>query len=501
MKKKIISAFLLSSVLLSACASKDTEKPTNDEQETTTTEETEATEETTEATTEETTEATTEETEPTETEPEKESHVARWIDANLNFGHDSGDGYLVNGKSVPMADYYAALENDESMKCVSIFLDFYRSPLGYADTYSYNLKKSDDITTTQIEFESPGITEGEQESDTVRIDEENCVTYYTIDVPQLTLGTSDSDKANKEIIEFAQAADPWFGAPNVQYQYLEHEDGSKTFVFFYGDGYDDSCFKTFTFDKDNKLMSTDAIVKSAGMDPATFKDDVKKSATEALAYANEFAIYYQGFGITPSYIYEAIENDPDVFVNQNGNLVVFVYSTIPGINGGFWIPFIMDKDLELSTEILEEEFDDEDFEWITEATCDFEIGFGDATENDKTIADVDTADANNYGVANFDLRNLIGSGTWYEEGAKKDPWNFMAILNQIVKEDTTYKFEVYFDGNLIDTDSVTVTANPFFREVNFTYEFDIKPGTYCVVLYDGADSDKVLGAYWNTYRE
>ena len=77
----------------------------------------------------------------------------------------------------------------------------------------------------------------------------------------------------------------------------------------------------------------------------------------------------------------------------------------------------------------------------------------------------------------------------------------MAILNQIVKEDTTYKFEVYFDGNLIDTDSVTVAANPFFREVNFTYEFDIKPGTYCVVLYDGADSDKVLGAYWNTYRE
>ena len=340
MKKKLLSAVLLSSVLLSACASKDTDKKdANDTPDTSEAVTEESAEETTEATTTET-EATekSEETKPSETtaSPYEKAHVARWVDANLNFAHDADDSYLLNGVNVSMADYYSALDKDPVMKCVDAFYNLYRSPLGYDEVFESALTECDYITTTQIEFESPGITEGEVPTDTVRIDEENCVTYYTIDVPQLTLSGSDIDKANKAIIEFAQASDPWFGPPKVRYQHIERDDGSKTVIFFLGDGYDDSEFKVFNFDKDNKLMSADAVIESAGWEPAVFKTEAKKTIAQALVYADEIAIKAQGFGINSDYI-SAIDDPSDILVNKNGNLVVFAYSSIAGTQGYFRI--------------------------------------------------------------------------------------------------------------------------------------------------------------------
>ena len=487
MKKKIVSAVLLSTMLLSACASKDTDKkgsePAKETTEATTTTKTK-TKETTEAT-----EATT-----TETSVKSDDPLALWIDANLNFGHDAGDGYIINGKNTSMAEYYAALENDPTMKSIDAYYNLYNSPLRYDEVFESALTDCDYITTTQIEFESPGIVEGAVPEEGVRIDEDNCITYYTIDVPQFTLSGADVKKANKAIIDFANSADSWYGAPNVRYQHFERDDGTKTVIFFFGDGYDDSEFKVFNFDKDNKLMSANAVIKSAGMDPATFKKKAKKSVAESLFYADDLSIYLHSQCIDCDYV-SAINNPSDIFINKNGNLVVFVHSSMRDVDGEYHIPVIFDKDLELSTEILEEEFNILTVDWIIEKMRTFEFGGGEPIVSNTTIADIDTTTA---GATDF--FGLMNFTCWHKEGTTKDKWYYEGILGAAVTEDTTYKYEIYFNGKLIKTDSVKMKADPFFRVIKISYKYDIKPGTYCFVLYDGNDSDKILGVDWNSYE-
>ena len=498
MKKKVLSFILASTVLLSACASKDADKKKKDSEPD---EETEVTEEETseETTTEETTKET-EATEPSESEaePEEGIHTAKWIDLNLNFGHDAGDGYLINGSNVSMADFYAALESDDVMKCFDAYERLYKSPLQNYDMYSA-LSDCEYVTTTEIELESPGVEVGATSTDNVRIDEENCMTYYTVTIPQIDLGTSDSDKANQEIVEFVEKYDPWYGMPNVRYQHIEHEDGSKTVVVFYGDGYDDSMFKSFSFDADGKRMKTEDIVKSAGWDSSTFSEDAQTYLAQTLAYGNEFAIECQGWGFWESYIAEDIA-DPDVFVNANGNLVILIHTQITGNPGCPCIPFAMEKDLELSDEVLEEEFDYEPYEWEVERTKTFVVGGGEEIVSDKTIDDIDLTDGSQatekYGVLRFTGGSDFTLDSDEDTNNGKITGFFEVVLGNAVTEDSTYKYEVYLDGELELTGSVTVKAEPFFRYFSFTYERENKEGVRCVVLYDANDSDKVIAADW-----
>ena len=150
---------------------------------------------------------------------------------------------------------------------------------------------------------------------------------------------------------------------------------------------------------------------------------------------------------------------------------------------------------------MEEEFVVDTFEWIIDESCDLDLGGGEPIESDMTIDDINTAVMGNDYYITPGLVRFLGYGTWYEEGATKDPWVFSAILGKAVTEDTTYKYEIYFNGELVNSDSVTMVADPFFRQIEVRCEYDIKPGIYCFVLYDGNDSDKILGAHWWEYRE
>ena len=213
MKKKIISTIVLTSVLLCGCSAKEAKSTEKDEDETVKTEETEKAEET-----EETGEASESEepTEPTETtektidvEPAPDVTVGFWIDSNFNFGCDAEDAFYINKDQVSMKEYFDMLESDEIFRSAASFSKITASPLGIIEKDEY-LSGCDYITTTQVELESPGVEVGAVSTDTIRIDEENCMTYYKVDIPQIDLGTSDCDKANKEIIEFVEDYDPWY---------------------------------------------------------------------------------------------------------------------------------------------------------------------------------------------------------------------------------------------------------------------------------------------------
>lgn len=512
MKKKIISSIILTSVLLCGCSTKEAKSKEKDEDETVKTEETEKTEDTEETGEASESEEPTEPTETTEktndvepTEPAPDVNVGFWIDSNLNFGCDADDAFYINMDQVSMKEYFDALESDEIFRSAATFSKITSSPLGFIEKDEY-LSGCDYITTTQVELESPGIVDGAVSTDTVRIDEENCVTYYKVDIPQIDLGTSDCDKANKEIIEFVEDYDPWFGMPTICYRFFEHEDGSKTFVFFYGDGYDDSMFKSFSFDSNGKRMSTDDIIKSAGWEPSEFKDKTLELLNTDLAYANNFDVHLM-YGIRNSTVIDSVNEDPDVFVNENGNLVVVMYVDFFAINGFYMIPYEVAPDLEISDAKADLETDylaelDWKVEMYQETAVEIEtVKFTDSQEVKIDDIDVSTVPDGLYGAtAKYGTRFFsAGFPAWFiDENDNTYYGSIISYLNENVYEDSEYKYEVYRNGELVLTDTIKAEATPFFRQINAKFELEYaEDDVFCVVLYDANGSDNILGAGWD----
>ena len=329
--------------------------------------------------------------------------------------------------------------------------------------------------------------------------------YYKVDVPQIDLGTSDCDKANKEIIEFVENYDPWFGMPTICYRFFEHEDGSKTFVFFYGDGYDDSMIKSFTFDSDGKRMSTDDIIKSAGWEPSEFKDKALELINKDVAYANYFDLY-MGYGINDLTVIDSVNEDPDVFVNENGNLVVVTYVSFFAINGFYMNPYELASDLEISDAKADQKTDYmADLEWKVEMFQSAASGMliePDPEIREVKIEDIDVNTVPNglYGETenyrSFFFTARVGS-YWEEDDDETYDGSILFYLYDRVYEDSEYKYEVYLNGELIKTDTIKAEATPFFLQAgaNFEVEKD-EDGVYCVVVYDANGSDNILGASW-----
>lgn len=506
MKKKIISSIVLTSILLCGCASKEAKFTEKEEDEEVKTEETEASEETEETEVPEEPSDTTEGTQDTEpTEPEPDVSVGFWIDSNLNFGYDKDDVYCINMDQVSMKDYFAKLEEDEVFRSSASFSKIVSSPLSFFDD-EVPASECDYITTTQIELESPGVEVGAVSTDNVRIDEENCMTYYTVDIPQIDLGTSDCEKANKEIVEFVEGYDWWYGMPTVRYRFFEHEDGSKTFVIFYGDGSDDSMFKSFTFDSNGKRMSTDDIIKSAGWEPSEFEDKALSLIKTDLAYANDFDVYVM-YGIVNSTLIDSVKNDPDVFVNENGDLVVITKVDFFDINGFYMIPYALDTDIDTSdgdsipvSDLLAEQGWRIEFykglisERLTDPVPEFEV---------VTLDDIDVSNVPDslYGASETYGALYFSGGCGYTFGddvAKTMPASIIAYLNERVYEDSEYKYEVYLEGELIKTDTIKAEATPFFRQISTEFELDrVTDKVYCIVLYDANGSENILGVIWH----
>ena len=77
---------------------------------------------------------------------------------------------------------------------------------------------------------------------------------------------------------------------------------------------------------------------------------------------------------------------------------------------------------------------------------------------------------------------------------------FVTQLNNLCHEDGDYRYEFYRDGQLVDSGSVHMTADPYYAFISFEYSPE-EDGDYLVVVYEKESDDQVFAGGWFSYEK
>ena len=415
--------------------------------------------------------------------PEKEmQQVAYWFDTNLNFSRDASDDYFVDMRQVSMAAYYEALENNEDLAAFDAYSRF------LVGEYLDEEESPDPQYIGDCEYVSLQEHVFDETNDIKRA------------IPHIDLGTEDAEKVNEEILDHMRffALYRNYDFPDFSLKHVEREDGSKTVIWYYHD-YDRNSICVYNFDKDGNLMTNEEVLESAGYNA----DEFLKKAEESIKRDTQNASVYSAIwgGIDPSWVMRAFHGtrirDQQLYINEDG-AVVFILDLESGVNFGDF-PYAIENDIQLSNKIdhtsdisVYERFF-RDYQLIVDY---MDTGLNTYRYFEEGVVDMDSIDVN---TVPEDLHNSIPERVNIDvqmiSMTARENMNYLIHLKTLCREDGNYKYEFYHNGEVIQSGTVTMTADPYYEYVEFEYTPE-EDGDYLVVVYDKDSDDKVFAGSW-----
>ena len=446
-----------------------------------------------------------------ETQPtwEIEPPTAYWFDSNFNFSHDPDDYYYVDCEQVSMSEYYEALEQNKDVYpafdaistleagriCEDLLYDEDLLPMEDCDLVS--------MKTVTVRFGGEEYVEGR--------------------VPQINIKSRDAEKVNKEIIKtIRNAGFHTGGTPETRYHLIEHDDGSKTLLWYYLNC-EEMIYKAYTFDSKGNLMSLDEILKSIGYTKKDFMEAASKKLQKDLDLADIFNSHNYG-GYTSAYTMKCFKEDPEIFINELGQAILILKCELDRWVCDGWFDLLypcefqiekQDK-INICTESLKKlnslrEYTNPDFE-VSLRIQNNDLAFVDNVEyakNDEEFYVFDFTSSTN--IKNFDTKTVpdyAGALLCYFE--KDGHTGFMGCdmihskllyckvgLPEAISDKGSYWYEVYKKGKLIHKGSITKDGNHSYQSLSFCCG-PVNSGPCCVVVYemDKYDEGSILAAGW-----
>ena len=412
--------------------------------------------------------------------------TAYWFDANRNFSHDGADNYYIDMEQVSMADYYDAVNNNVDLAAFDSCSKF------LINNYSFDpiVDECDYVWMQEHVYdEGKGI---------------KC------DLPHIELGSEDCEEVNQRIIDlenfYAMFRDGQF--PEYSLKHIEREDGSKTVVFYHGAqdyysaeaNYGEYYIRVYNFDKDGNLMTNEQVWESAGYDP----DDFRKKAEDLLGRDLRNASVYWAPWL--EIFYESSAKDLDyklqTYINEEGAVILVIwFAQLVPVGEGYYIPYAIEPDLKMSDSI-DHETDISEYEKYVEDGEDVASFIETGILPDGIPYKAVPADSIDKTTVPFDLswysQGIDIVGNVRGEGLFGRGCEFALKLPVLCREDGDYKFEYYIDGEIVDSHTVHMTAEPYYMYIDDAFD----PGIDCdllVLVYDKDSDDQVIGAGWLHY--
>ncbi|MBP5653947.1 MAG: hypothetical protein J6X33_00370 [Clostridiales bacterium] len=514
--KKITTISLVTAMILAMVASCDQAQP----QDTTPSSDTASTEESSIITTTEASN-TGSDSEPDETQEtkEKDPPTAYWFDSNFNFSHDPGDYYYIDCEQVSMSGYYEALDQNKDVYPAFDAV----STLNAGRICEELLYKEDSVPMEDCDLVS-------MKKITVQIAGEEGEVDVEGRVPQINIRSKDADKVNKEILKtIKNETFLWGGTPKTRYLLIDHDDGSKTLLWYYF-VQEEMIYKAYTFDSKGHLMTTDEILKTIGYG----KKDFMKAATQKLQrdldLADIYNIHKYG-GCTSAYTMKRFKEDPELFINESGQVILILrYDFDPWVGDGWFgllypCEFQIEKQDKInscqeSLDILNnlDGYTDLDFD-VSSCILNNDLAFVHDVEDDEANEDADEDEedtiftfVSSTNIKDFDTKTVPG----YIDSNhlcffdKDGHTGFMACstlyskllyckvgLPEAISDKGSYRYEVYKDGKVVGKGTITEDGDHSYQSLSFCCE-PVKDGPCCVVVYerDKYDEGSVLAAGW-----
>lgn len=416
--------------------------------------------------------------------PEKEmQQAAYWFDTNFNFSRDASDDYFVDMRQVSMAAYYEALENNEDLAAfdaysrflVGSYLDEQESP------DPQYIGKCDYVSMQEFIY-----------------DEANDIKCM---IPHIDLGTEDAEKVNEEIVEkYRRCYLLTVEFPDLSIKHIEREDGSKT-VVLYGIAWHENSFYVYNFDKDGNRMTNEEVLENAGYNSEEFLKKAEATIKRDTQNASVYFAYWGGLFpndvMRSFYGYGGLSRQ--LYINEDGAVVFILFLRVDrGTKLFGCFPYAIEKDIQLSNtidhtsdvSIYDSYFDSYQYvvDFIDKGVL--------PTQGSGESVSIDSIDVYTLPEEVNDFPSLPDDGTqrvyltYTREGT-----DYITMLSTLCREDGNYKYEFYHDGKVVESGTVTMTADPYYTYVEFEYTPE-EDGAYLVIVYDKDSDDQVFASGW-----
>ena len=295
-------------------------------------------------------------------------------------------------------------------------------------------------------------------------------------------------------------------------------------------------YKAYTFDSKGHLMTTDEILKTIGYEKKDFMKASSQKLQKDLDLADIYHTHKHG-GCTSAYTMKCFEEDPELFINEDGQVILILkYELDPWVGDGWFgllypCEFRIEKLDKINScpESLErlnnlDEYTDLDFD-VSSRILNNDLAFIDNGKDEEADADLDV-DADTDEVEEDTVYTFVSSTNIKDFDTKTIPdhvdnnylcyfgkdgqTGFMACstiyskmlyckvgLPEAISDKGSYRYEVYKDGKVIAKGTIIEDGDHSYQSLSFCCE-PVKSGPCCVVVYerDKYDEGSVLAAGW-----